>query len=126
MAFRILLSSLYVPYTTKPLTDPTNGSIVKNPDNTFTYTANPGYSGIDSFTYEICTADSTLCSSATVTIIVMDLPVANDDSDTTYIDVPVTIPVLPNDTGDYFYFIHNICSNNNITFGCFSFPPKNS
>ncbi|WP_296478644.1 Ig-like domain-containing protein, partial [Roseinatronobacter sp.] len=34
-------------------TDPANGTVVMNPDGTFTYTPNDGYSGEDSFTYTI-------------------------------------------------------------------------
>ena len=34
------------------VTQPINGSAVLNPDNTITYTPNPGFTGSDSFTYE--------------------------------------------------------------------------
>mmetsp|Transcript_25993 Transcript_25993/g.24837 ORF Transcript_25993/g.24837 Transcript_25993/m.24837 type:complete len:84 (-) Transcript_25993:183-434(-) len=46
----------YDPSTTKKLTNPSNGSIVLNSDNTFTYTPDAGYIGVDTFTYEICNA----------------------------------------------------------------------
>ena len=89
------------PATTKKLTDPTNGSVVLNPDKTFTYTPNSGYVGQDTFTYEVCSqADSSECSSATVLVTVKEPPKAYDDSDATPVNVPVTIDVLTNDTGD--------------------------
>ncbi|MDX1522765.1 MAG: Ig-like domain-containing protein, partial [Anaerolineae bacterium] len=47
----------------------TNGSLTDNGDGTITYTPNPGYTGSDSFVYEICDTDS-LCSTATVSITV--------------------------------------------------------
>ena len=51
-------------------TAPANGNVVVNPDNTITYTPNPGYHGPDSFTYTI--ADSGhLTASATVSITVV-------------------------------------------------------
>jgi hypothetical protein len=34
-------------------TQPAHGAVVKNADNTFTYTPNPGYAGNDGFTYSI-------------------------------------------------------------------------
>ena len=89
------------PGTIRVVSVPTNGVVEKNPDNTFTYTPNPGFDGPDKFVYEICNADKSLCSTATVTIVVVDLPVANDDVETTYINIPVDITVLTNDGGTY-------------------------
>ena len=89
------------PSTIIKLTDPPNGAIIKNPDNTFTYTPNPGFSGVDTFTYQVCNSDSTVCTSATVTVTVLPLPQANNDVVDTSIDTPVTIPVLANDVGSY-------------------------
>jgi PKD repeat protein/cytolysin (calcineurin-like family phosphatase) len=51
-------------------TAPANGNAVVNPDNTITYTPDPGYHGPDKFTYTI--ADSSgLTASATVSITVV-------------------------------------------------------
>jgi len=57
------------------VTGPTNGSLVFNPDGSFTYTANPGFVGNDSFVYRICDSDSPPdCDEATVTLTVLPQP----------------------------------------------------
>jgi hypothetical protein len=38
--------------TAVKVTDPNNGTLTLNPDGSFTYTPNPGFSGSDSFTYK--------------------------------------------------------------------------
>ena len=82
-----------------------NGSVSKNGDN-LVYTPNTNYTGTDSFTYK-ATDGSANSSSVTVTvtitgddIIVPDntAPVANNDSATTSMDVPVSTDVIANDT----------------------------
>ena len=88
------------PFTVNNLTQPENGSAVVLEDQTVTYTPNPGFSGIDTFTY---TANDGQFDSnvATVTVTVTGAanqpPVAMDDSATTSEDTPVTIQVLAND-----------------------------
>jgi hypothetical protein len=81
-------------------TSPTNGSLVKNLDNTFTYTPNTDYVGPDSFVYEVC--DTTpACDMATVNITVTptnDPPLASDDSAGTNEDAAVNINVAANDS----------------------------
>jgi hypothetical protein len=68
-----------------------------------TYTPDPNASGLDSFTYKASDAGAD-SSFATVTITIApvnDAPVANDDSDSTDEDVPLTVVapgVLGNDT----------------------------
>ncbi|MCB2025081.1 MAG: IPTL-CTERM sorting domain-containing protein [Ottowia sp.] len=53
-------------------TDPAHGTVVVNADGTYTYTPSPGYSGADSFTYRLCTADTPpVCTTATVDLFVM-------------------------------------------------------
>eukprot|EP00339_Tiarina_fusa_P012599 CAMPEP_0117056810 /NCGR_PEP_ID=MMETSP0472-20121206/39420_1 /TAXON_ID=693140 ORGANISM="Tiarina fusus, Strain LIS" /NCGR_SAMPLE_ID=MMETSP0472 /ASSEMBLY_ACC=CAM_ASM_000603 /LENGTH=1833 /DNA_ID=CAMNT_0004773411 /DNA_START=181 /DNA_END=5678 /DNA_ORIENTATION=+ len=83
-------------------TDPSNGVIVLNPDETITYTPNPNFVGIDTFTYTITSdVDSGNSDTATVTIDVTsvnDPLVAENDSEITDEDVPVTIDVLSNDS----------------------------
>jgi hypothetical protein len=54
--------------------NPTNGTLVNNGDGTFDYTPNPGYTGSDSFVYEICDTGP-LCDTASVVITL--LPAAN-------------------------------------------------
>jgi hypothetical protein len=89
------------------LTPPTNGTATVNDggtpddptDDTIDYTPNPDYNGPDQITYEICDANGD-CDPATIDITVdpvNDLPVADDDSETTDEDTPVNIVVLTND-----------------------------
>jgi hypothetical protein len=47
--------------------EPGNGTLVNHGDGTFGYTPDPGFSGSDSFVYEICDTGS-LCDTATVSI----------------------------------------------------------
>ena len=64
---------------TKPAIPPTYGTVVINPDGTYTYTPNSGFSGIDIFVYEVCDNGSpVLCDQAKVTIKVIDLSGANN------------------------------------------------
>jgi len=57
--------------TTTPVVPPAHGELVLNPDGTFTYTPTPGWSGIDSFVYQVCdTRVPPLCDQATVVITV--------------------------------------------------------
>lgn len=56
------------PLTTVLVTGPTNGSVVRNPDNTFTYTPDANFNGVDSFTYQA--TDGSLTSEATVSLTV--------------------------------------------------------
>jgi hypothetical protein len=80
-------------------TEPTNGSIVVNPDSTIDYAPDPDFYGIDTFTYTIQDANEG-AATATVTVTVtntQDDPTAFPDSDATDEDTPVTIDVLAND-----------------------------
>jgi len=79
----------------------TNGNVVINPDGTTTYTPNPNFAGVDSFTYIVTdTGNPALDDTAVVYITinpVNDPPVAVDDAVTTDEDTPITISVLDND-----------------------------
>ena len=72
---------------------------ISNRDGTITYTPDPGYSGTDTFVYQVCDTGA-LCDTATVTItVVNDPPVANDDFATTTRNSPgIAINVIINDT----------------------------
>ena len=57
------------------VTGPSNGSLVFNPDGSFTYTSNPGFVGNDSFVYQLCDSDTPPdCDNATVTLTVLPRP----------------------------------------------------
>lgn len=78
---------------------PTNGTVTINPSTgRILYTPNQDYVGSDTFRYEICNEDG--CSTGLVSVDVSrpESPDAVDDVTTTYSDVPVTIPILTNDT----------------------------
>ena len=69
--------------TTTGATNATNGTVTLNADGSFDYTPNPGFIGVDTFTY-MATNGTTTSSAATVTINVLDTkPAANDDMYTT-------------------------------------------
>jgi hypothetical protein len=40
--------------TTTPVSGPTNGTIVINPDGTYVYTPNPNFNGTDVITIQVC------------------------------------------------------------------------
>jgi hypothetical protein len=93
------------PLTVALGTDVTNGTLALDADGSFTYTPDPGYIGVDSFTYEV-SDDVNATDTATVAIDVLDpdvnlTPVANDDDYDTRPGVPLTAPApgfLTNDT----------------------------
>ena len=64
------------------VTLPTNGGVVFNPDGTYTYTPNNGYTGTDTFVYRVClpAPNAARCDDATVTITIADqaVPVASN------------------------------------------------
>ncbi len=80
------------------LTDVTQGTsgTVAIVDGEAVYTPGSGYSGPDSFTYEL-TDGATRTATATVTVMVT--PLAPDDAANTVTDQSVLIDVLANDTG---------------------------
>ena len=90
----------YLPIVVTANTVPQHGTVIVNPDGTFTYTPSLNYYGTDSFTYTIAdNAGGT--STATVSIqvdAVNDPPLAVDDYDTTNYNTSVTIIVLDNDS----------------------------
>ena len=80
---------------------PTQGTVVVNPDGTITYTPQAGKSGSDSFTYQVCdTGTPQACSqtTATASITVVNTVTAVNDTATTAQNTAVVTPVLQNDT----------------------------
>ena len=81
-------------------TPTTNGTLVQNGDDTFTYTPDPDFYGSDSFTYTISDGNGQT-DVTTVAIIITsinDAPVATNDTSTTDEDLPATLSVISNDT----------------------------
>ncbi|MCB1889978.1 MAG: retention module-containing protein, partial [Rhodocyclaceae bacterium] len=80
---------------------PANGSATVNFDGTFSYTPNPGFTGIDTFTYTVSDVDGD-SSTATVTITVNAVanqdPLAQDDLVPVIEDTRATGNVLTNDS----------------------------
>ena len=70
-----------------------------------TYTPNPGFAGVDSFTFKAIDEEGALSNLATITIIVNDVPVAVDDEYETKEDVPLEVSaeegVLANDINEH-------------------------
>jgi len=81
-------------------TTTSNGTLTLNNDGSFTYAPNSNFDATDTFTYHASdgTADSNVATVAITVEPSNDLPVANDDSDTTPEDTPVTTNVVANDT----------------------------
>lgn len=85
-------------------TDPANGSVTINDNGTannpfddiVTYTPDPDFNGTDSFDYTLCNMFGA-CSTAMVTVDVIPIVDALDDSVATDQDVPVDIMMLDND-----------------------------
>ena len=74
---------LYEVITVDTTSAAANGTLIVNADNTITYTPNNGYTGYDTFNYQVCDIDNE-CSSATVTVNVKltnAIPVAVRDVD---------------------------------------------
>ncbi|MEJ7645682.1 MAG: Ig-like domain-containing protein [Chryseolinea sp.] len=77
----------------------THGTLVLNPDGSFTYTPDPDFFGTDTFTYT-ATDGIDVTSETLVTIVVTpvnDAPIAFDDVMTLDEDTPTELPILAND-----------------------------
>jgi hypothetical protein len=91
--------------TTTPLVAPAHGTIVINPNGSYTYTPTTGFTGTDIIKYKICdNGVPTLCDTGTLQIEIRpaaptdnQTPVANDDNTSVPSDTPITIPVKAND-----------------------------
>ncbi len=76
-------------------TSPTHGTIAVNSTGVITYTPETNYSGSDSFTYLLKTADG--INSDPITVNVSTKPIGSNDEVTTLLNTPITIPVKAND-----------------------------
>ena len=77
---------------------PKHGSIIMNPNGTYTYTPSPDFSGIDSVHYRVCDLGG-LCDSATMIIEISstnDAPILTNATPSVQEDEPVTSTVKPN------------------------------
>ena len=97
---------------TLPVTNPTNGTVVINPNGTFTYTPQNGFVGRDTFTYQVCDNGlPTKCDTATVTITVIDLPktITSTIENTLIVQVTDTICLNTRELIGKQFTITNIC-----------------
>lgn len=81
-------------------TQPSNGVVSPNPDNTLAYTPDANFNGSDSFTYEAIDGNGGV-TTATVTVSVVaanDAPIANDDDFVLDEDIATVLDVLANDS----------------------------
>ena len=81
------------------VTPPTGGTVVVNPDGTFEFTPDQDFHGQTTFEFEVCD-EAGLCDTAVVTINVAstsDVPLANQDSDSTGANQVVVVDLLNND-----------------------------
>ncbi len=66
--------------STNGLVQPSFGITIVNPDGTIEYTPNPGYEGVDSFEYRICSIeDPAVCDTATVFVSISCLVVVDSN-----------------------------------------------
>ncbi|MFV0417324.1 MAG: Ig-like domain-containing protein [Dysgonomonas sp.] len=73
---------------TTPVTSPAHGSVTISADGTYTYTPDPGFTGRDSFIYEVCDdGNPVTCDRATVTIIIRSPQVGNANDTYAYDDM---------------------------------------
>ena len=78
---------------------PSHGTAAVEPSGEVLYTPNPGFTGSDSFTYDVTDGLASDTGSVSVSVgAVNDPPVANADSASTSEAWPVTVNVLSNDT----------------------------
>ena len=79
--------------------EPSSGSLVANPNGTFTYTPAAGFTGGDQFTYSLRDGIETVHEGRVVIAVVRanNSPVVGNDAAATSVGTPVLIPVLAND-----------------------------
>jgi hypothetical protein len=80
---------------------PANGTVTQGTDGKLTYTPKPGFSGTDTFQYQVSDGKGgTATGTATVTVAGKPnaVPVAGNDAANTAYNTPVSVKVLGNDT----------------------------
>ena len=89
-----------IPATLTIVDGPVNGSLSIDPvSGDIIYTPDPGFTGVEMFTYTVLDDDGSLSNVATVTITVLNAaPDAVDDRVVTEVGTPITIDVLANDS----------------------------
>ncbi|MEH7372088.1 Ig-like domain-containing protein, partial [Priestia megaterium] len=88
------------PLTYGLLTGPVNGTVVVNPDGTYTYTPNENYNGIDSFSVVVSDGQGeTAVSTITITVLPINDPPVGPDviTVTTLEEIPVTGQIVATD-----------------------------
>ncbi|OWY25259.1 tandem-95 repeat protein [Sphingobacteriales bacterium UPWRP_1] len=90
-----------MPLTISGTLAPNNGSVITNANGTITYTPNPGFTGIDHFSYIVCDAQG-LCATASVAVAVgvppgNQYPFTDNDHAQTLPSMPVNIMLFDND-----------------------------
>ncbi|MGI0485065.1 beta strand repeat-containing protein [Pantanalinema rosaneae CENA516] len=82
------------PLTATTVSGPTSGTLTLNANGSFVYTPNTGFTGADSFVYQV--SDGSASSTATVNLTVVNNtpPVANPDNYSAVVNIPLTIDVL--------------------------------
>ena len=86
------------PFVSGIVTDPANGTVEIGELGEITYTGNPGFSGSDSFVYEISDGNGGTDTATVFLTVVSASPVAADDTATVAEGGEVIIDVLANDT----------------------------
>ncbi|MEK7255086.1 MAG: Ig-like domain-containing protein, partial [Bacteroidota bacterium] len=81
-----------------PGSQPAHGDLILNPDGTFTYLPDPGFTGTDAFQYLVCEILTGICDTATVTLQVNPELEAVNDEFLLAIGSPCGGDVLLNDT----------------------------
>lgn len=80
-------------------TPPAHGNVSINPTTgVITYTPTNGYSGADSFTYTVRDSNGIISAPTTVTLRVNAPPVAANDTVSTFVNTPIAIAAIGNDT----------------------------
>ncbi len=77
---------------------PANGSVTELPDSTVRYTPDPGFTGIDSFTYTIENASGLTDTAIVLVSVDPGAPDIVDDAGSAAFGTPVNLVVLGNDT----------------------------
>ena len=74
-----------------------HGTVVNNNDGTATYTPSSGFTGTDTFSYNIVDANGNVLSTASVSVTVTAVPIATNDTANTTPGTAVKIDLLAND-----------------------------